>query len=71
MELGLFDPPHIQPYTKIPPQAVNSKEHQVNLHITCSACVHTYITYSTYIYSNNKHVVCMHRTCTYFLNICA
>jgi hypothetical protein len=28
MELGLFDPPEIQPYTKIPPQAANTKENQ-------------------------------------------
>lgn len=29
MRLGLFDPVSIQPYSTIPPEAVNSKEHQV------------------------------------------
>lgn len=29
MRLGLFDPVNIQPYSTIPPEVVNSKEHQV------------------------------------------
>jgi beta-glucosidase-like glycosyl hydrolase len=28
IELGMFDPPEMQPYTKIPPQAVNTKDNQ-------------------------------------------
>ena len=30
MKLGMFDPPELQPYMSISPEAVNSKEHQVS-----------------------------------------